>query len=472
MVIERKLQKGGSSYYVSIRWAGRQIWRRIGTNKAEALQKEALWKRQIEAGTFSPDDAIPASPKLSEYLPTWLAKRKNRTASNDKSLMRLHVLPHAIASMFVAEIRPRHVIDLVEELRAKGLKDKSISNVLGVLRVAFKSAKRDEYTMTQPVDLEKKTLNRRRQKDPEIYQAAECRVLMSNQMIDVRIRMLWTILLCTGMREGEALGRRWGDFQAATGLHALHVRDQYDRQPLKTENARIVPVHPLLAEAMTSWREVWPVIVGREPGPDDFLIPGLHAPMLSRSAAYKALRASCLAVGLPWRSLHSTRHTFITLARRGGADKAAVELITHNARGGIVDGYTRADWAPLCDAVLAVSFDSNLALALPSGETGKNPFLGSGENKHMEAPTIANSPLIGSNYPGFDSRRLHYAVAEKAPAQKTSQQKTQHSERAASSMAPRMMLATLAAQLGILPRHVVSEQSVAARLASMGVVSC
>gem|GEM_PF-4594710 len=42
-------------------------------------------------------------------------------------------------------------------------------------------------------------------------------------------------------------------------------------------------------------------------------------------------------------SLHSTWHTMVTLARRGGARKGILEQVTHNARGDIVDRYKHRD---------------------------------------------------------------------------------------------------------------------------------
>ena len=55
----------------------------------------------------------------------------------------------------------------------------------------------------------------------------------------------------------------------------------------------------------------------------------------SRSSYYKAFIKYAEVAGVRPRSLHSTRHTFITLAQRCGARKEHVERITHNARGDI-----------------------------------------------------------------------------------------------------------------------------------------
>jgi hypothetical protein len=60
-------------------------------------------------------------------------------------------------------------------------------------------------------------------------------------------------------------------------------------------------------------------------------------------------------------SLHSSRHTFITLAGRAGARSEVVERITHNASGTIVDHYTHWDWEPLCQAVLAIQLPEPVA---------------------------------------------------------------------------------------------------------------
>ena len=75
----------------------------------------------------------------------------------------------------------------------------------------------------------------------------------------------------------------------------------------------------------------------RAPLPDDYIVPyvSARAPkgFYTRSIYYKAFRAACAAAGVRARSLHSTRHTMVTMARRGGADRQVLSKITHNAKG-------------------------------------------------------------------------------------------------------------------------------------------
>jgi integrase len=376
MAIVPRKTKAGTVYYVVLRVDGVPSWRKAGSVKAEAKALEAKWKAQLAAGTYDAADVLPAAPTLEEYSAVWLKARTNRTAKGDHSLFRLHVLPYAVAREKLGDVRPRHVRDLVEQLRAKGLTDKTIANVLGVLRTMFRDALIAELAYTQPVVLPKNTLRRRRLKDPEIYQPGECLVLMRHHDIPTPVRVLFTLLFCTGMRQGEAVGLRWRSAQQALGLDALHVREQYQGKPLKTDMPRVVPVHPELAPVLTWWAtEGWHLWVGRQPGPEDFVVPAASGGLLTKSAGYKALRKACKAVGIPWRGIHGTRHTFITLCKRGGADHRALTTITHNPRGDIVDGYTRQDWEPLCSAIRCLSFDQDLRISLPSGNHGKNPFL-------------------------------------------------------------------------------------------------
>jgi hypothetical protein len=115
-------------------------------------------------------------------------------------------------------------------------------------------------------------------------------------------------------------------------------------------------VHPALASMLTAWRrDGFEFHYCRKPTADDFIVPRTKdGRPHTRSSAYKLWLRACAAAGVENRSLHSTRHTFITLTRRGGARAEVVERVTHNAAGSIVDHYTHWDWAPLCEAVLAL----------------------------------------------------------------------------------------------------------------------
>jgi hypothetical protein len=149
-------------------------------------------------------------------------------------------------------------------------------------------------------------------------------------------------------------------------VHHLTVERQYEGRLLKTEHAegeqtRRVPVHPALEKLLTWWKvEGFELVFCKKPTPDDPIIPSRDGTHHTKYTAYKAWRLACDKSGVPNRTLHSSRHTFITMCRRGGARKDVLEKVTHNAQGDVVDAYTHWDWTPLCEAVLCLQIrDAN-----------------------------------------------------------------------------------------------------------------
>jgi hypothetical protein len=201
------------------------------------------------------------------------------------------------------------------------------------------------------------------QVEKEIYEVGELAVLLRHHSIPWPVRVLNALCIYTGMREGEACGRRWRDLDDGTSpLAALSIHDQYNGRPLKTERQRFAPVHPDLVEVLTAWaQEGFELYTGRLPSPDDFIVPAVSKwakqPNWTRSMYYKAFVKHAAAAGVRPRSLHSTRHSFITHAQRGGADKLKLEKVTHNAEGDMIDRYTHGVWAPLCAAVSCFSLE-------------------------------------------------------------------------------------------------------------------
>lgn len=361
-VVPRK-RKRGMVYGVLTSWSGGEDWELIGPNKREAERIDAMRKREVKAGTFRPG-AITDAASVRAFAERWLEKRTNRTAENDRSLIRRHVLTVTwFASARMADVRPKDILKLAEELKGGTLSPKSVSLVMGLVRVMFRDAVIDDVLQASPYVVPRGTLKRSGKKRTP-YEAAEAWALMSGA-VGERERVWNAIAFYTGARCGEVCGLRWGDWdEAPAPLGCLTIERQYDGQVLKTERPRVAPVHPELARVLTWWRDRWSFHFLRRPGTNDLICPrsvlGGELEPLTKNAAYKAWIRSCKAAKVTNRSVHSTRHTFITHAQRGGAEQKLVELITHNAKGTIIDRYTTRSWAELCQATLSVQYDGPL----------------------------------------------------------------------------------------------------------------
>lgn len=143
-----------------------------------------------------------------------------------------------------------------------------------------------------------------------------------------------------------------------------------------------VPVHPNLELVLRDWwSEGFELVHRRKPGRGDFIVPQrkLDGGNHTKSSAYKAFARALVIVGIPSKTLHATRNTFISVARSRGARKEVLETVTHNAGGETIDTYTEFDWRPLCEAVSCFDLDldpiaKRPVFLLPNSSSSENLF--------------------------------------------------------------------------------------------------
>lgn len=387
-VIAKKRAKG-TTYYVATWWNKKEWREHAGFDKRQAERLDAQRKREVAAGTFEPKK-VEVRQTVADYAVHWSATRSNASASDDRrNLSRFTKLPE-LAGMHLDDVRPRHVIGALKAL-AGTVAQKTLQNAYGTLRTMFRDAQIGELVATNPCVLPRGFFADEEPKEREAYTRTEATVLLAHHAIPEPIRVLLALCLLGGMRLGEAAGRRWGDLdQQPLPLWALDVGTQYGGRALKTKKRRVVPVHPDLQAILARWGQVgFAELVGRFPTSEDFIVPNISARASvahhTKSTFYKAFRKGLLATGIPNKTLHSTRHTMITLARRGGGDKAVLSKVTHNAKGDIVDRYTHRDWRELCEAVMALGSLSGARLS---------PHLNSGSAREIEgAPEGESTPI-------------------------------------------------------------------------------
>jgi integrase len=376
-VVERRTSKGIKVYWVAFYFEGKQKWERSGTDERQAEALDRRRKREVASGTYAPEHT-PTMP-VSAWLKDWASKRTNRNAEDDRSLITRFLLSPErewLGSLPIEDVRARHSNRLVQELKVtvseetgKPLSEKYVSNIYGLFATSMHDARLAELLFVDPCVLKRGLLRRKARRGVRLPYDVEA-IHKILRCPDLEARMLATIALFTGEREGEVCGQRWRDWDRhSSPLGCLSVLVQYDDRPLKSERGkgehpRKVPVHPLLAQALDTWhREGFELVYCRKPTPSDRIVPRtMDGKPHTKSSAYKLWRRACRLSEVDNLSLHSTRHTFVTQCRRGGAPKDVVEQITHNAGGTIVDQYTHWEWGPLCDAVLCLKLplDSNL----------------------------------------------------------------------------------------------------------------
>jgi len=289
----------------------RRLREPAGTDLRAAQRFLAQRRREIRDRTWVPRQPDPEAPRrrpgkptLREYAARWLERRAGsiRTVADEATRLRLYVLP-TLGDRPIDEITREDVRLLVQGLVADGhLSPRSINHVYsdarGIYRRALAEGLVDRTPCTLRHERDGSELPAKVDRDPAwrrsaVYTIEEVDALCLDSRIPWDQRIVWCLLAWTGMRLGEAVGRRWRDLDTgAIPLARLVVDTQGDGQPLKVERPREVPVHPRLREELEAWRrEGFALFFGRHPAPDDFIVP-------SRFDGVRVCRRSPVSVGI------------------------------------------------------------------------------------------------------------------------------------------------------------------------------
>lgn len=298
---------------------------------------------------------------VGEYAERWIAGRRGRVVSveDEWSRLKLHALP-ILGYMTLNDVRPRHLHDLVWELRrGNRLAPRTICHVYGTLATMFHSAVAEELIPSTPCVVSRGILPKKTDRDPSwrddaIYAREEAEALMYDPRLLPDRRVFYALKYLAALRHSEAARLRWRDIRPMEPLSQILL------EKTKTGIARRVPIHPALGELLFDWRVLgWPRVYGRAPTQEDLVVPtrrlsprvrGEARNALLRDLAQLELRTHAGRKGQSRRG-HDLRRTFISLAQEDGAVPHILRFATHGATSQVWDLYTTLPWRTLCAEV-------------------------------------------------------------------------------------------------------------------------
>ncbi len=147
---------------------------------------------------------------------------------------------------------------------------------------------------------------------------------------------LFTLLYGAGLRIAEALALNVG--AVGTASPSLRVLGKGSKE-------RIVPLLPVICEALTVWRALHPLNDNEAP-----LFIGARGARLDPAVARKTMRDYRRGAGLPEHaSPHALRHSFATHLLGAGADLRSIQELLGHASLSTTQRYTSVDAAGLRD---------------------------------------------------------------------------------------------------------------------------
>ncbi len=239
----------------------------------------------------------PTKIVVGELLDEWFDKRKPALSENTQLVYAWGIrhVKEEIGDVKVKRLTADDLVGMRQKWVKEGYKKHSISKFETPLRMALRAAFRDGLINSSPFD---KLLTHERvkpdQKEMRCLNSDEVkRLLKPGVTTSEHWRVLFTLLIFSGLRISEALQLSWDDVDLSNGL--VHVRKG------KTKNAtRSVPLIAATGRLLRAHK------LQSDPGTTRVFT-------VSHSGARDALNRACKAAGIPRVSLHELRHTFVSL---------------------------------------------------------------------------------------------------------------------------------------------------------------
>lgn len=267
--------------------------------------------------------AQPQAPFFGHYAQEWyeLYKRPGLRASTRgmyENLLRAHILP-AFGDQPLNLISANDLQRFI--LRFDNVSKSLVDKLMMLLRQVFTAAVEDELIKKSPVTKLKPPEGIINERLPIDMENASRLMQAASKHPDGLLPLL---MLCTGMRRGEALGLRWEDLTS----EAIEVKRAlvYENNAAaivgdtKTRAAiRTIPITPILREKLDAQKSREGYIFGG----------AIPWPYSRYKRVWAKLQREIPSLG--GVSAHRLRHTYLMLLRRAGVDPATQQYLMGHA---------------------------------------------------------------------------------------------------------------------------------------------
>ena len=263
--------------------------------------------------------------------------RSFATVKTYRGYIRKWIMPRW-GSRYLDEVK---AVDAEAWLRRLPIARSPRAKIRSILSILFNHACRYELFDRNPMRFVRQGAKRR--SAPNVLTAAEIKALVDH--LPLRERTLVLLAAATGLRQSELFGLKWRDVYLKRGeLSVIRSIVFGVVGRCKTESSqKPVPLHPLLGEALSTWRKTC-----KFTGVDDWIFASrLHKgrrPYWGASILRNYVRPVAATLNIQKRiGWHTFRHTYSTLLRSVGAEfKVMQELMRHSTLRTTMDVYTQA----------------------------------------------------------------------------------------------------------------------------------
>ena len=318
-----------------------------GKTYREAKEKVSKIKAEQRFGQLQQSSGMESS--FGTYCDEWLTIRKPglKEASWVKyeTILRRHIKPK-LGSCSLRKITPGVVCEFTDELLQQGLAEKTMKDIITVLRSVLKYAAKQVPGICSSTDI---ICPRETKKEMRVLSMEEQRRFADYLTTDMDACKFGILLaLVTGLRIGELCALRWDNIL----VQEEYIRVIYTMQRLKNtvetdtnrtrivisspksdHSFRIVPMTEHTAELCRQMKPDWP---------DAYVLTGTTRFMEPRTLQ-NHLKRYTAACGLEGVHFHTLRHTFATRCVEVGFEiKTLSEILGHSSTAITLERYVHS----------------------------------------------------------------------------------------------------------------------------------
>lgn len=319
----------------------------------ECKEKEALARERIRAGQFIDKWNI----TLDRYYKEWKEARKGtikgNTALNMESRYKNHIGP-ALGHRKLVDLEKREIVKLQKEL-AKKQKASTVNVTIVQLKCILNAAVEDGIISKSPAD-GVKALKTEEKAASETYHRALTEKEQEQFMQYAKQEWLYellALLLCTGMRIGEATALTWKDIDYINNV--IHVTKTISRKedgsytvgtPKSRTGIRDIPITDAVKEILKSQKEKQRCIHGNVVELQQRVFEGFGGKMVYNGVVNKAItntleRMRADGIQIEHFSAHALRDTFATrYIEQGGSPQVLKTILGHSSLSMTMDLYS------------------------------------------------------------------------------------------------------------------------------------
>ena len=313
----------------------------------ERMQEAAV---SVNEGTFFE----PSKMTVKEWFEIWLAEymgdKKPLTVQQYRSMSETHIFP-AIGAVKLSALTAPQIQKFYNQLTKEGktekkknpktgkvetvktsepLSSKTIRNIHGIISKSLNTAVQQgviRENVSQRVTVPK-VIQSEVQPFEEETQKAFFKAIQAH-----RFKNLFTVMIFTGLREGEAVGLTWDciDFQRGT----MKVYRQLQRTPgkwgewrfapLKNSKTRTIKLSPFVVKLLEQQKRERKVVMLSTEEDADFVFTDEQGQHLHTETVYNNFKRIAAQIGAPGARVHDLRHTFAVISLQNGDDYKTVQ---------------------------------------------------------------------------------------------------------------------------------------------------